>query len=796
MILRDRMKYVICLMILVVLYGVTAGADMALRVGRPVCTTPNDSVTVKIQFDNPAPPMPIGGFDLYLTFDSRLEFQTVTMGSLPGGCQWEYFTYRIDDSTRVRLIGMADINNGATHPSCYCSASGDLADITFIVIAPPSVGYDFFPIRWIWFDCGDNALSSVTGDTMFISKDVYGFNGLHETIITKDTAFPTIYGAPDSCLPNSGAVDFHNGGVHFISDDPIPPTAICPGDTTLAADSGQCGAVVSYTAQVSDNYPGATISCLPASGSLFPVGTTGVTCIAVDAMENADTCSFVVTVIDSEPPLAVCPGDFSLVADPMVCNVSLSYTVSVTDNCSDATVVCDFPPSTYFPIGVTPVTCIAMDASGNADTCGFTVTVADAEPPRLQLPADTTVPNDSNLCGANVDFEAGAVDYCTAASVSCTPASGSFFVLGDNEITCIAVDAFGNADTGSFMITVIDATPPVLNYPDEITASAAVGACAADVSYDVTAVDNCSDPEIICQPPSGSSFPLGNSNVVCSAVDAAGNADTTSFPVTVVDTQAPVIIVPSDTVFANDPDDCGAVASYDAAVVDNCGEATISCQPPPNSYLPVGANPIVCIAADNSGNADTATFTLVVMDTTNPTVTCPDDIAVLNDSGAYGAVVSYSPSADDNCADVTITASPPSGSFFDVGEHEISVTAEDAAGNSSNCMFHVTVTLNDPDGDGIPNWDDNCPDESNPDQADADGDDIGDVCDWRYGDPNRDDHINIADVVYLITYVFKAGPSPDPVKSGDANCDARVNIADAVFLINYVFTGGPVPSCP
>ncbi len=553
------MKYVIGFLLLVVVHGAAAGADMAVRVGRPVCTVPGSSVTVPIRLDHTDPATPIGGFDLYLAFDPRLDFQSAAMGALPGGCQWEYFTYRIEDSTRLRLVGMADINNGAMHPSCYCDASGVLADITFTVPGSCAPGYDFFPVRWIWYDCGDNALSSVSGDSLFISDDVYGFNGMNETVITRDTTFPTFYGAPDACLPNPRAVDFHNGGIHVITDDPIPPTAICPPDTTVVAFSGQCGATVEYTARVSDNYAGAEISCLPASGSFFPVGTTDVVCIANDVMQNADTCSFDVVVIDTEPPVARCPDDFSLVADPLVCNVSLTYDVSATDNCPGATITCDYPSLTHFPVGVTPVTCIAVDASGNTDTSGFTVTVADIEPPRLQLPADTAVPNDSNLCGAYVAYEAAAVDNCSIVSVACTPASGSFFALGDNEISCIATDLYGNTATGSFLITVVDTTPPVIENPEEIIASAELGLCTAPVTYDGTAVDNCSEPEIVCLPPSGSMFPAGNSTVVCTAVDAAGNADTVSFPVSVFDSQPPVIIPPADTAFANDPDDCGAI---------------------------------------------------------------------------------------------------------------------------------------------------------------------------------------------------------------------------------------------
>ena len=64
------------------------------------------------------------------------------------------------------------------------------------------------------------------------------------------------------------------------------------------------------------------------------------------------------------------------------------------------------------------------------------------------------------------------------------------------------------------------------------------------------------------------------------------------------------------------------------------------------------------------------------------------------------------------------------------------------------------------------------------------------------GDANADAAINLADAVYLINYVFKGGPAPDPPEAGDANCDDAVNLADAVYLINYVFKGGPEPCCP
>jgi len=64
------------------------------------------------------------------------------------------------------------------------------------------------------------------------------------------------------------------------------------------------------------------------------------------------------------------------------------------------------------------------------------------------------------------------------------------------------------------------------------------------------------------------------------------------------------------------------------------------------------------------------------------------------------------------------------------------------------------------------------------------------------GDVNRDGMVNSSDIVYLIDYLFKGGPDPDPLESGDVNCDEAVNSADIVSLIDYLFKNGPAPCSP
>ena len=56
--------------------------------------------------------------------------------------------------------------------------------------------------------------------------------------------------------------------------------------------------------------------------------------------------------------------------------------------------------------------------------------------------------------------------------------------------------------------------------------------------------------------------------------------------------------------------------------------------------------------------------------------------------------------------------------------------------------------------------------------------------------------MDVGDLVYLINYLYRGGPPPDPLAAGDANCDGKVDVGDVVYLINYLFKGGPPPCEP
>jgi hypothetical protein len=63
------------------------------------------------------------------------------------------------------------------------------------------------------------------------------------------------------------------------------------------------------------------------------------------------------------------------------------------------------------------------------------------------------------------------------------------------------------------------------------------------------------------------------------------------------------------------------------------------------------------------------------------------------------------------------------------------------------------------------------------------------------GDCNSSGSVELGDVVYLITYLYKSGPAPDPLSVGDVNCNGVVDLGDVVFMITYLYKGGPAPCC-
>lgn len=175
------------------------------------------------------------------------------------------------------------------------------------------------------------------------------------------------------------------------------------------------------------------------------------------------------------------------------------------------------------------------------DLDGVKVGAADTTPPVLTVPANITT-EATSPAGAVVTYTATATDNADPApTVSCSPASGGTFALGTTTVSCTATDASGNSSTGSFLVSVVDTTPPALTVPADMTLEA-TGPSGAVATYTATATDIVdTSPSVSCSPASGSTFAIGTTAVTCTATDDAGNSVSDSFDVLVQDTTAPVV---------------------------------------------------------------------------------------------------------------------------------------------------------------------------------------------------------------------------------------------------------------
>jgi len=300
-------------------------------------------------------------------------------------------------------------------------------------------------------------------------------------------------------------------------------------------------------------------------------------------------------------------------------------------------------------------------------------------------PANIIVSNDPNQGGAVVNYNAPGVTDPSLGPVVCSPASGSFFPIGDTLVTCR--DQAGNSC--SFTVTVKDKLKPTIFCPSHITVNLDQPS-GATVSWMVNVADNAPGSTVACTPDSGSVFPLGTTLVNCTATDAAGNTSTCSFNVTVRDPEAPVITCPS-AVTVNQTQANGALVTYAASATDNSGSVNFTSSPSSGTVFPLGATIVTCTASDAAGNTTVRTFIVTVKDTQAPAVTCPSSAAAVQDQ-AGGAVVSYTVSTSDNAGSVNLTCSPASGSFFPLGATTVTCVAVDTSGNVSTCSFPVTVT--------------------------------------------------------------------------------------------------------
>jgi len=505
-----------------------------------------------------------------------------------------------------------------------------------------------------------------------------------------------------------------------VSDDENP-SITCPSNITVSNDNNACDADVTVPAPVvADNCAvGSVINNYNGTANAtdnYPVGTTTVLWTVTDIHGNVSTCVMDITVIDDEAPSLTCPSNIFVGTDTDVCQAAVVVPAPVvSDECGILSVVNDFTgtnnASGVYPIGTTTVLWTLTDIHGNVSTCTMTVTVSDDQDPYVTCPSDITVNNDTNLCGAQITVPQPVVsDNCGIASLlndyNNTDNATDFYNVGNTTILWTITDVHGNVSICTMNITVLDNENPSITCPADITVTNDNNACNANIAIPQPAIaDNCLVATLVNDyngsDNASDNYIVGTTIVTWTVIDVYGNSSTCTMNITVVDDEAPEVNCANDITVNNGPTVCESLVNIDLPIVgDECGILSIV-----NDYngidnasgvYPVGTTTVNWTITDIHGNSSFCSTIITVIDNENPSITCPLNITVLNDTGSCDALVTIaSPATNDNCGVAFATNDYNNTSdatdTYPVGTTTVIWTVTDIYGNSSSCSMTITV---------------------------------------------------------------------------------------------------------
>ena len=499
------------------------------------------------------------------------------------------------------------------------------------------------------------------------------------------------------------------------SPDVIAPIfTSCQTDVTIPNTPGTCGAAYSYSMPLgTDNFPLGSDNCAGltitqtsglGSGAIYPVGTTTETYVATDAAGLTATCTFDITVEDTENPVITCPASISVNNDPGFCSAVVSFAnATATDNCPGVAVFQNggIASGSAFPVGANSVTFQADDASGNSVTCSISVTVIDNIPPAAfcqNITVQLNASGDASITSA--DINNGSIDECGIADIRLDDDDQIDYDCGDvgsNSVSLTVTDNNGNISTCSSTVIVEDNIAPIVSCVDFTVQLDNAGSfdLVSILGSVITASDACGFSLYGTGPRFVGCADVGTSIRVFGANDGNGNLTTCSFNLTVQDVTLPSAVCQNVTVQL----DASGNGSTTAASVNNgssdaCGIASLSLNNASFDCNNIGANTVTLTVTDNNNNSSSCTATVTVQDNLPPIVTCTNITIQLDATGSATISTGDVGGGSDNCGLGVENASPASFNCLNVGGNTVTYTVIDVNGNSNSCTSTVTVQDN------------------------------------------------------------------------------------------------------
>ena len=414
--------------------------------------------------------------------------------------------------------------------------------------------------------------------------------------------------------------------------------------------------------------------------TLFPLGSSTIIWTAIDNSGNSASATQQVNIVDTTPPTIYSVPDITAEAVVPYDNIIELQEPTADDLLGVISVTNDAPE--FFPVGETIVTWTAIDVGGNTASTEQKITIIDTIFPTLQVPDSVTI-EATSLNQNEVDLgEATAVD--NGEIVSITNDAPDVFPLGETTVTWTAIDSSNNFSSLTQLITVVDTTAPEVLAPDDIVLE------ADSVDQNIVNFDSVTSfdiQEVVIYLDAPDVFPLGETTVTWTAVDASGNSASTTQTVTIVDTTKPILSIPDDQTVEATSLEQTFVEIGQADAHDITGISSIVNDAP--DVFPLGSTLITWTVTDNHDNITTAYQTITVEDTTAPTIIIPEDITAETIDPMINHIKLGELITSDSVGVKSITNDKPNA--FPFGSTTVTWTVTDISGNISEATQTVTL---------------------------------------------------------------------------------------------------------
>lgn len=471
-------------------------------------------------------------------------------------------------------------------------------------------------------------------------------------------------------------------------------TTTCPQNMTVPLADNPDKVVVQYPIITTLGGQLGTLSEGLASGAYFPIGVTRVT-YQLPSLDDEESCTFFVTVVDATPPSIQCPETVRKVLDGETVQVTYTQPL-VTDNRPGVTtsLLAGQASGALFTQGNHLITYGAVDSAGNQAECSFWVIVHRGGRPTLTCPTEPIVARitEPGATTIVVNYKPVVSSDGTTPSLSAGLPSGSEFPKGDTNVT---YTIFSSVCT--FTVRVKDAVPPTITCPSDIT-KVASGNVASVFFPTARAKDNF--PGVIVRQSRGSAtgsyFAVGVSRLEFTATDAAGNTATCNFTITVIDGSnggGITLNCPDDIVERVPKGTMSSMVTYaDVTASDGSIPYIVTGLSSGNTF-PLGTTKIIY-----STGSQSCSFNVTVTSEFSPEFTsCPFSFTKHAKPGSTDLAVQYAiPTAMDARGGqevvVVLNKGIVAGSWFPVGVTHIEYKAIDVRTQMTTlCGFDITV---------------------------------------------------------------------------------------------------------